>query len=373
MPESYYQKYRPIQLTDVVGQDAIVSAITKAAEKEIFNHAYLFAGSFGSGKTTMARILATLLTCIAKKPHTAKVCGKCRSCVGIHHGFCSDVMELDGASNRGIDDIRDLKKTAHYAPQELPRKVYIIDECHKLTPDACSSMLKIVEEPPPYVVFILCTTDARKILPTITSRCQRYNFTKIATPAMAERIAKVAAREEVEIDVEAARMICRMSHGSLRDALSFLEQIAMANDKKVTTVAASGYFGSPEQRITHEIVNLIADKNESGLLYKVNEISAAGVDSKTILVEVSKALRDILLVRSCGPDTNLVDLDVDERKAVAALSEKLTTRSIVRMTNVFSKIDKEIAVNINERLILEAALINCIFIANDETKTSGQT
>jgi DNA polymerase-3 subunit gamma/tau len=373
MSESYYQKYRPIQLTDVVGQDAIVRAITKAAEKEAFNHAYLFAGSFGSGKTTMARILATLLTCSARKPNTSKVCGKCRSCVGIHHGHCTDVTELDGASNRGIDDIRDLKKTAHYSPQELVRKVYILDEVHKLTSDACSSLLKIVEEPPPYVVFILCTTDARKILPTITSRCQRYNFSQIATPAMAERVCKVAEREGIQIDAEAAKTICRMSHGSLRDALSFLEQIAMSNDKKIVAATASGYFGSPEQRITHEIVNLIADKNESGLLYKVNEISAAGVDPKTILVEVSKVLRDILLVRSCGADTTLVDLDAEERRAVAELSGKLTTRAIVRMTNVFSKIDKEIAVNINERLILEAALINCIFIANDETKPSGQS
>src|ERR1035437_5207866 len=195
-----YRKYRPIQLSDVVGQPYVVQSLSNAAKRNSFNHAYLFAGMHGSGKTSFGRILASLMVCPNRKPGSDTVCGKCKYCVAIHNGYCVDVHEIDGGIQGGVHEAKELKKNTAFTPQELKKKMYLIDESHKLSPSANSALLKILEEPPPYVHFIFCTTDPHKMLKTIISRCQRHVLSRIPSKLMAERLEKVAAREGMTVE-----------------------------------------------------------------------------------------------------------------------------------------------------------------------------
>ena len=222
--KSLYLKYRPIQLEDIVGQRHIVATLKQASVNKEFSHAYLFSGHHGSGKTTTARILSCLMECENIKD--GKVCGTCRSCRTIHAGVCSDVKELDGATNRGIDNVKMLIDAAQWSPQEFKKKIYLIDEAHQLSKEAISALLKIMEEPPSYLAFILCTTEINKILPTILSRCQRFNFAKIGSKDIAQRLIFISKNESINIEDDAISIISKMARGSMRDAIGYLEQIA---------------------------------------------------------------------------------------------------------------------------------------------------
>jgi len=363
-----YTKYRPVQITDIVGQKRIVESIKKQAEKNKFHHAYLFAGQFGSGKTSIARILSALMTCEKKEGHL--ICGKCRSCTSIHSGYCVDVYEIDAASKRGIDDARKIRETANYAPQELKKKIYVLDECHMLTTEAWNALLKIIEEPQSYVSFIFCTTDHRKVPSTITSRCQSFIFNQISTQEMFDHLKVIAKKEKIEIVDNVLTNIAKISHGSMRDAINHLEQIAMAKDNKVGEKEANEYFGIPDETITYEIVNLMVAQDASGLLEKVNILLQSGIDSKTILNDISHILRNIFICKICGKDSNLLDVLDVERKAIAEIAEKVNRNGLIKTASALSRIEKEINVNLNERWILEAALINClILLKNDVPNT----
>lgn len=363
----FYRRYRPIQLNDLVGQELTVESLQKAARKESFNHAYLLSGQFGSGKTSIARVLASLLTCPSRKPNTDKACGKCKSCKAIHEGNCLDVMEVDGASTRGVDNIRDLKKTAYYSPQELARKVYIIDECHALTADATKALLKILEEPPSYVVFILCTTDPDKVPGPILSRCQRYNFTKIPTNLMADRLLKVSIREGIQLEPDASQAIAKMAKGSMRDALGYLEQISVFSEGKISSAEISKYFGLPERWMVYKIIDMIADINISGMLHQIDSLIAASIKPKAILSELSDVFRNVNIVHWCGDNTDLLDTATnEERQEIVRLAKKLRKTAMGKIANSFSHVDRQISHNINPRLVLEAALINCILTVNTD-------
>jgi DNA polymerase-3 subunit gamma/tau len=363
-----YTKWRPIQITDIVGQHKIVSAIKKQAEKDKFCHAYLFAGQFGSGKTSIARIISALMTCEHREGYLA--CGKCRSCTSIHNGYCVDVYEVDAASKRGIDDARKIKETANYAPQELKKKIYIIDECHMLTTEAWNSLLKIIEEPPSYVTFIFCTTDHRKVPSTITSRCQSFIFNQISTQEMFNHLKQIAKKEKIEIVDNVLTNIAKISRGSMRDAINHLEQIAMAKDNKIGEKEANEYFGIPDETITYEIVNLMVSQDASGLLEKVNILLQSGIEAKTILNDISYILRNIFVCKICGKDSALLDVLDVERKSIAEIAEKVNRNSLIKTASALSRIEKEINVNLNERWILEAALINCLILLKNDVSNA---
>lgn len=365
----FYTKYRPTQITDIVGQKRIVESIKKQAEKDIYGHAYLFAGQFGSGKTSIARILSSLMTCTDKKDHL--VCGKCRSCLPIHNGNCVDVYEIDAASKRGIDDARKIRETSYYAPQELKKKIYIIDECHQLTPEAWNALLKIIEEPPSYVSFIFCTTDHRKVPPTISSRCQKFIFSQISNQDISLHLKKIAKKEKIEINDNVIDNIAKISYGSLRNAINHLEQIAMVKDNKVEEKDALDYFGIPDETISYEIIKLMTEQDSSGLLEKVNILLQSGVDAKTILGDISNILRNVFICKICGKDSKLLDVLDAEKKTISEISEKISKISLIKIASALSKIEKEINININERWILEAALINCLLlIKNNENNNT---
>jgi DNA polymerase-3 subunit gamma/tau len=371
MEENLYRKFRPIQLKDVVGQAVTVNTLKKAATKDKFSHAYLFSGPKGTGKTTMARILATLLTCPDRKPGSTTSCGKCRSCKAIHAGHCVDVMEIDAASNGGVEKVRELKESAYYSPISLNMKVYIIDEAHMLTTQANNALLKILEEPPPYLVFILCTTDPQKLLDTIVSRCQRYVFKKIDPAPMAERLTAVAGRESIQLGEGVALKLAKLAKGSMRDAFGMLEQIAMFSDNNVTIEALNQYYGVPDDGVMGSLVRMVFDKNISGALKTSNDLYSADVRAQAILMEFSNILNDVFHIKVCGADTDLVYADPDERKFLALLSEKVTLGSIIKMVGSLNRIERDISLNLNERLVLDAALVNCILIINVEENQAG--
>jgi DNA polymerase-3 subunit gamma/tau len=359
-----YEKYRPFQLRSVVGQKNTVTALTNAAKRNSFNHAYMLSGNRGCGKTSLARILASLMVCPDRKPSSDLVCGKCKYCNGIHEGHCVDVFEINGANQTGVDDARELEKAASFSPQELSRKVYIIDECHKLSSAANSALLKILEEPPPYVHFILCTTDPEKMLPTIISRCQRYMLTKIPSNLIAERLELISKHEGITLEAGVSKYIAGLAGGSLRDAIGNLEQAAVFSDGNITMDNTISFFGHPEKRIVYEITKFISTGNASALLLSVNHLIMSNVDPKEVLSEISNVLRNIFIVKMFNkegkePSGELIDVNEDELEIVKSIAKDLSVNALQKMADTFGSVEKRVAVNINVRWIVEAALVQC--------------
>ena len=359
MNNSFDQKYRPIQLSDMIGQERIIKAITKQAEQDKFGHAYLFAGHFGAGKTTSARLLATLMTCENKKNQT-RPCTTCPSCIAIHNGQSPDVIEIDAASNRGIDDVREIKKDAYVAPHVLRKKIYILDEAHKLSPDAWNALLKVLEEPPSFVAFIFCTTEAKKVPAPIRSRCRSYLFTPIPATAIASRLLQVAKKENFVLEEAAAQDLGRLSSGSLRNGLIMLEDMSIVTEGKVTMQAIHDHFGVPERRLIYNIINLIGNQDVVGVFETVDNLLIAGADVRTIAMEISEAFRLATLISTCGKNSPLVDITTEEKELLQTFVNKVNRTGLVGIAKSFGKIDREIELNINSRWILEAALLSCI-------------
>lgn len=359
--KSLYLKYRPIQLDDVVGQRHIVATLKQASIRKEFSHAYLFSGNHGCGKTSSARILASLMECDNVKD--GKVCGICRSCKTIQSGACSDVKELDGASNRGIDNVKSLIDAAQWSPQEFSKKVYLIDECHQLSKEAASALLKTLEEPPAYLNFILCTTEINKILPTILSRCQRFNFSKIMSVDISQRLMFIAKNENINIDEDAVNVMSKMSRGSMRDAIGYLEQIGtVAGGKKITIASIQRYFGVTDRLAIFNIIKSIVEGNIPLILDQVNDIIMASADCKQILLEISEMFRNIMVIKAQNGSSKNIDLPDSEIEDLKKLGESINLSQILKLAHLFSDIEKKISFNINERWITEATLIDCVSI-----------
>ena len=351
--------WRPIQLDQVVGQKHITDTLKQASKNKEFVHAYLLSGNHGSGKTSTARILATLMTCENVKDGV--VCGECRACKTIHKGASLDVKELDGATHRGIDDVKVLIDSAQWGPSELSRKVYIIDEFHQLTKEATSALLKILEEPPSYLSFILCTTEIQKILPTILSRCQRFNFGKISSKEISCRLTEIAQKEQILIEQDAIYHLARMSRGSMRDAIGSLEQIGtLANSRNITAKIVRGYFGMSDKSAINGIVKSILDAKIPVLLDQINDLAMASVDARQIMLEISETFRNIMLLKVQNEHSNLVDLPDVEIATLKEFGKSLKLQQLIKLAQIFSDIEKKMSFNINERWIMEATLINCI-------------
>jgi len=356
---SLYSKFRPFQLDDIVGQSNTVETLKQAAIKKSFSHAYLMAGNHGCGKTSTARILAALMECENTKD--GKVCGECRACRAIHIGAAADVIEIDGASNSGVDNIKSLIDAAQWSPQELQRKVYIIDEFHRLTGPAESALLKILEEPPSYVSFILCTTEINKILPTILSRCQRFNFGKISSKDISQRLTFIAQSEKINIDTGSINIIAKLGRGSMRDAIGYLEQIGtVAAGKNITEAHVQKYFGVSDRVGILNIVKSIIDSNIALILDQVNDMIMASSDCRQVMYEISDVFRNIMVLKAQKGDSKLIDLPDSEIEDLKKLGESLKITQILKLAHLFADVEKKMSFNINERWIMEATLINCV-------------
>lgn len=288
--QTLYRKYRPQKFSEIIGQEHVVRTLMNAISLERISHAYLFSGPRGSGKTTIARIFAKAINCENRKKGEAEPCGKCSSCVAIKEGKCIDLVEIDAASHRGIDEVRELREGVKFLPVKSKYKVFIIDEAHQLTKEAANALLKTLEEPPPHVVFILATTEVNKMIPTILSRCQRFEFRKLTIPEIVKRLEFICQKEKFKVvEKEALNLIGIYAGGSLRDAESILEQainFAKATSKELTVQTLKDLLGIPQREIVAEFVEILAQKKLEKLISFLNNLNEMGVD----LIEFTKAL-----------------------------------------------------------------------------------
>jgi len=278
MHQALYRKWRPRTFSEVCGQEHITSILKQEATEGRFNHAYLFCGSRGTGKTTCAKILSKVVNC--ENIVNGDPCGKCPSCLAIENGSTTDVLEMDAASNNGVDNIRDIRDEVVYSPSFLKYRVYIVDEVHMLSNSAFNALLKTLEEPPSHAIFILATTELHKLPATIVSRCQRFEFRRIATDILTSRIKYIADQEHIAIDDDAARLIARYSQGGMRDSISLLELCASSGEK-IDVHAVNETIGSAGRERMMDVARAIADKNFEFLF---GEIDAVVTSSKDITV-----------------------------------------------------------------------------------------
>lgn len=290
-----YRKYRPENFDDIMGQEHIVGVLKNAVKERLTSHAYLFSGPRGTGKTSIARILAKAVNCQEKKDHNP--CGKCSTCIGVAEGRLMDLMEIDAASNRGIDEIRDLREKVKFAPTEGDYKVFIIDEVHMLTKEAFNALLKTLEEPPEHAIFILATTEINKVPATIISRCQRHDFKRIKLADLVAKLSKIAKAEKIAISDEALEMIAETAEGGLRDAESLLDQLSTIGLDKIEVSDVENILGLAPHKIITEFVSELLKKDNKKALQILEKASQDGVDLIILTKSAVEFLRKLLAAK----------------------------------------------------------------------------
>jgi DNA polymerase-3 subunit gamma/tau len=325
-------KWRPKSFDEIIGQNHVTTTLKSAIQKNRLAHAYLFAGPRGVGKTSTARILAKALNC--KEGPTPNPCGKCSSCLEIAKGSSLDVIEIDGASNRGIEEIRTLRENVKFAPVSGKFKVYIIDEVHQITPDGFNALLKTLEEPPPYVKFIFATTHPNKVMPTILSRCQRMDFRRITAMEMVVQLEKIVAAEKLNVDKEVLFAIAKSSDGALRDAESILDQLVSFSRDKVLLKDVVSILGLVEQEALFEITDTIIRKDPMGALTILNRLIDDGKDISVFLSSLIEHFRNLMIARVTKGDAKLIDLPQESCDKLLKQASALTLEEIFSAFNI---------------------------------------
>jgi DNA polymerase III subunit gamma/tau len=363
---SLYRTWRPKSFADLVGQDAVVRTLTHAIEAGKLAHAYLFSGPRGSGKTSAAKILARCINC--ERGPTAHPDNTCDHCVAMLSGTALDVLEIDAASNRGIDEIRALRDAVKFAPSVMRMKVYIIDEAHMLTKEGANAFLKTLEEPPAHAVFILATTEPEKLPVTILSRCQRYAFRRITIPVMIERMKEIARYEGIAIDDDALAAIAYRADGGLRDALTMLEQAAAFAEGSITTDVIDLAFGATGRNYANALIDAVLAQDASATLRTIEEASDAGADMLVLIRALIANFRNLLVAR-IDPELLTRDLAPEDAAAATARSEGVGQPTIVRALRVLSDAASLARTGGNARLELETALLRFILESEDPITT----
>ena len=361
---SLYRTWRPRTFADLVGQDAVVRTLTTALETGRLAHAYLFSGPRGSGKTSAAKILARCIDCV--NGPTATPDNTCEFCMAILEGNALDVLEIDAASNRGIDEIRALRDAVKFAPAAMRKKVYVVDEAHMLTREGANAFLKTLEEPPDHAVFILCTTAPEALPPTILSRCQRYAFRRIAVPVMIERMREIAKAEAIRIDDAALGAIAYRADGGLRDALTMLEQATAFGAGTVDLSSIEAAFGSTGRATAQELTAAMLRNDAVGALRLVERASDEGLDMQTLLRGTIGELRHLLVGR-IDPALLAHDLSAEDAARAAELAEGTPQARIVRGLRLTMDALAAARLSGNARLELETALLRYILQGEDPT------
>ncbi|HET6274712.1 MAG TPA: DNA polymerase III subunit gamma/tau [Candidatus Cybelea sp.] len=362
---SLYRTWRPLTFADLVGQDAVVRTLTAAIESGKLAHAYLFSGPRGSGKTSAAKILARCINC--ENGPTAVPDNTCDNCRAMLAGTALDVLEIDAASNRGIDEIRTLREAVKFAPAAMRMKIYIIDEAHMLTKEGANAFLKTLEEPPPHAVFILATTEPERLPVTVLSRCQRYAFRRIAVPVMIERMKAIAAAEKISVDEEALAAIAYRADGGLRDALTMLEQLGAFSGGEPATIATLDLaFGSTGRTFTQSLVEATLAKDANAALAVVEAASDAGSDLLILIRSLIAAFRNLLVARI---DAALLsrDLAADDAQRAARQAQQISQAAALRALRTFGDALALARSGGNARLELETALLRYILATEDPT------
>ena len=347
-------KYRPATFADVISQEHVTRTLSNALARGRTAHAYLFAGPRGSGKTTTARLLAKALNC--DRGVSGEPCGECDNCLSIAAGRSLDVIEIDAASNRGIDDIKELREAVKYAPAQGRFKVYIVDEVHQLSKDAFNALLKTLEEPPRGVVFVLATTEPHKILPTILSRCQRFDFRPIPLEAIRRRLADIAEREGIRLDERAEFAIAKKADGSLRDALSLLDQVVAFGGDSIDLPTLRRLIGVPDEERYLELTELLAAGDAAGAMRFVRELREAGYDLESFYAGLLEHLRDCLLF-AVGDGARWAEIPERYHAAYAASAETLGAEGLLRMLTLATEEEQTFRRSSQQDLVLEVLLV----------------
>jgi DNA polymerase-3 subunit gamma/tau len=362
----FYRKWRPQTLAEIVGQEQVTQTLGNALTSGRVSHAYLFYGPRGTGKTSTGRILAKALNCLTNGK--GEPCNQCDMCRAITEGRALDVIEVDAASNRGIDEIRDLREKVNYAPSQARNKVYIIDEVHMLTKEAANALLKTLEEPPPYVVFILATTEAHKVPATILSRCQRFDFRRISRADVISKLNRICDTEGIKLEPEGLNLIAKSATGSLRDAENLLEQMTTYYGKEIGLHQVQAILGITGDQRARELVGQIVNGDVAGGVATINSVNSDGLDLRQFNREVVEYLRQLLLAKTGSEDA--VDLTADDKAELKELAANSSLAQISRAIKLFGQL--EIGFNNYSTLPLELALVDCIQPAEEKPTTQAK-
>ncbi|MFL5935397.1 MAG: DNA polymerase III subunit gamma/tau [Gaiellaceae bacterium] len=350
-----YRKYRPQDFDEVVGQEPVVRTLKNAISAGQVRQAYIFAGPRGTGKTSLARILAKGLNC-ANGP-TPNPDRTCHACVAIANGSSLDVIEMDAASQRGIDDIREIRERVVLQPAEGRYKVYILDEAHQLTDAAWNALLKLIEEPPPHLVFVFCTTDLSKVLPTVRSRCQTFVFARPRLPELVRYLRRVADGESIQVPDQALALVARGARGSFRDAVSTLDQLASATENDITVQAVLQLLGAVEEEALFRLCDLVVDRDTAGALTFLEELAEQGQDLGRLVVDLLEHLRHLMLVQHMGEVPDTLPVTEETRERLRAQANQLGEATVIRLVDLLAVAVEDMRQGGDPRLPLELALV----------------
>lgn len=357
--EPLHHKYRPQRFADLVGQGAIATTLTQALIKERIAPAYLFCGPRGTGKTSSARILAKSLNCLSSPKPTPNPCGQCDVCQQVANGTSLDVIEIDAASHTGVDNIRELIEKAQFAPVQCRYKVYVIDECHMLSVSAFNALLKTLEEPPPHVVFVLATTDPQRVLPTIISRCQRFDFRRIPLGEMVAHLRYIADKEQIDIEPAALTLVAQLSQGGLRDAESLLDQLSLYPER-ITAEHVWQLTGAVPEHDLCQLLTKIARREPVSVLEHIRQLLERGRDPLTILQSLAGIYRDLLLAKTVPDRQELVTLTTETWQTLIALAETWSMEEILQAQQHLRTCESQIKQSNQPRLWLEISILGLI-------------
>ena len=351
-----YRKFRPTAFEDVKGQDHIVTTLRNQIKAERIGHAYLFCGTRGTGKTTIAKIFAKAVNC--EHPVDGSPCGECAICKAIAVGASMNVIEIDAASNNGVDNIREIVDEVAYSPAEGKYKVYIIDEVHMLSIGAFNALLKTLEEPPSYVIFILATTEVHKIPITILSRCQRYDFKRITIDTIADRLRELTEKEQVQIEDKAVRYIAKAADGSMRDALSLLDQcIAFHFGQELTYDKVLDVLGAVDTEVFSRLFRTVLDGNVTGAIGLLEEIVMQGRELTQFVADFTWYLRNLLLVKTADGIEDIIDVSTENLARLKEEAKMAENDVIMRYIRILSELSGQLRFAAQKRILIEMNLI----------------
>lgn len=351
-----YRKFRPGEFGEVKGQDHIVTTLKNQIKAERIGHAYLFCGTRGTGKTTIAKILAKAVNC--EHPVDGGPCNECPTCKAIASGTSMNVVEIDAASNNGVDNIREIRDEVQYSPTEGRYRVYIIDEVHMLSIGAFNALLKTLEEPPSYVIFILATTEAHKIPVTILSRCQRYDFKRITVETITDRLRELTDREGIDAEDKALKYIAKSADGAMRDALSLLDQcISFYMGQRLTYENVLEVLGAVDTEVFSDMLRLIINGDSLGCVNKLEEIIIMGRDLAQFITDFTWYLRNLMLVKSSDTAEDMLDMSAERLEALKQEAGMVELDTLMRYIRVMSELTNQIRYATGKRVLVEVALI----------------